>query len=151
MEKGFPAASKTPNSTGANLDKLLAILADKLERTDLIRENITITNAWPYVEYGKTSEAKISQVKKSWNLDRLKGQLAEVSEAVILSGNRSHAVHKHLLKNGGAMIICIPHLGARGLNSVKLDSSFQDTCKSDSTSVQRLRVLANKIISDLLR
>lgn len=144
MEQGFPAASTIANSTGANLNRLLEILATRLNRPEITRNNVTITNAWPYVEFqnqtGRT-EAKISEIKQQWNIDRLFHQLSGIKEVVIACGVRAQVVCRRL--NGlDAKIIEIPHLGARGLNTIELKTNKQS--KSDNNT-KRLEILAERI------
>lgn len=119
-EAGFPAAK----TTGKNLDNLLMLLSRELKREDLIRDCITITNAWPIVEYREKtgrSEATEQEVKDAENIERLKRELDNVLEFVIFCGDRAKAASESLQLKERPKFIHVKHLGTRGLLSIQTD------------------------------
>lgn len=118
---GYPAA----RATGRNLELLLALLGEALGRDDLTRENITITNAWPEVEYrertGRT-EASVREVLAPENVERLKRELDEVVELVIFCGGRAKALAPLLRLRHRPRMVFIKHPGLRGLSTIRSDA-----------------------------
>lgn len=118
---GKPAAGKT----GTNLVLLLGLLN---ERSDLefTREAITITNAWDQIEYKNEtgrSEAKLSEIYASDNLQRLTNELNHINRLIICSGEKAYnAVGKIKdLLNKKVTIVKIRHLGYQSLNQISTD------------------------------
>ncbi|OGU06652.1 MAG: hypothetical protein A2075_08715 [Geobacteraceae bacterium GWC2_58_44] len=113
---GHPAAQ----STGKNLDTLLLLLSQALNRNDLTRANITITNAWPEVEYqAKTgrSEATAKEVEGAGNIERLQQELEDVTDFVIFCGAKAAAVARNLRLKYRPKFVYMRHPGLRGLSS----------------------------------
>lgn len=118
---GRPAA----RSTGKNLEILLELLAGALGRDDLHREEVTITNAWPKVEYraktGRT-EASEREVCAPENVERLRRELDEVTELVIFCGRKARAVAPLLRLKHRPSFVFISHPGLRGLSMIHSDA-----------------------------
>jgi hypothetical protein len=117
---GYPAA----RHTGRNLELLLSLLARELNRDDLSRGNITISNAWPRVEYrAKTgrSEATLKEVESADNVKRLQHELEEVTDFVIFCGARAKAAARHLQLGHKPRLVFIRHPGLRGLSLMATD------------------------------
>lgn len=107
---GFPAAE----ITGKNLNNLLILLSKELKRDDLIRSNITITNAWPSIEYRektRRSEATKQEVNDAKNIERLKLELDNVLEFVIFCGDRARVASESLQLKERPKFIYVKHLG----------------------------------------
>lgn len=144
-QAGRPAAA----ATGRNLDRLLALLAPALKRGDLARERVTITNAWPRVEYrAKTgrSEATDREVLAPNNLRRLQLELEEISDLVIFCGRRARAVAVHLRLKHRPCFVYIEHLGLRGLSLLRKDvqgraivAADKFGCQAAGMSLRRLQ------------
>lgn len=117
---GYPAAK----GTGRNLDLLLSLLAAALGRTDLARENVTITNAWPFVEYkaktGRT-EATEREITSPENVARLQRELQDVTDFVIFCGTRPKLVSGYLKLSHRPRFVFVRHLGLRGLSTICTD------------------------------
>jgi uracil-DNA glycosylase len=117
---GCPAAG----ITGKNLDTLLSLLAEALHRSDLSRENITITNVWPTVEYrARTgrSQATGKEACAPGNLQRLQGELSEITDLVIFCGERAREAARKLSLERKPKLVFIGHPGLRGLSSIHRD------------------------------
>lgn len=117
---GHPAA----RGTGRNLEMLLSILSIALGRNDLTREEITITNAWPQVEYlSKTgrSEATAREVTAPENIHRLEQELEDVGDFIVFCGERAKTVSKILKLKNNPRFVYIEHLGLRGLSLIRKD------------------------------
>lgn len=118
---GHPAA----RGTGRNLDILLSLLGQALGRDDLNRENVTITNAWPRVEYRERtgrSEASEREVVSPDNVERLRRELYEVTDLVIFCGKRAAAVAPLLRLKHRPSLVFIKHPGLRGLSLIRTDA-----------------------------
>lgn len=121
---GRPAAG----TTGRNLETLLSLLNQLLRRDDLSRANVTITNAWPHVEYRtKTgrSEASRKELLEAKNLERLRQELEEISDMVIFCGEKARIVSMYLELEHHPTFVYIDHLGLRGLCSIRRDVNGQ--------------------------
>lgn len=117
---GYPAAK----TTGNNLNKLLSLLSDALGRSNLTRSNITITNAWPSVEYKEKtgrSEATEKEVVVPNNLNRLEQELSDITEFVIFFGDIADATSHKLELAKKPRFINVEHLSTRGLLSIRND------------------------------
>ncbi len=158
-------AAKT---TGRNLDILLSILSNVLGRSDLIRHNITITNAWPRVEYKALtgrSEATENEVITQHNIERLEQELLDVTEFVIFCGDRAKIASHKLLLEKCPKRIYVEHLGTRGLLSIKNDVYGQPIVAAGAQKLagtkmskrqiqnenteRRLEVVANEVVKQL--
>lgn len=109
-------------TTGKNLDLLLAKLGPLIGIPDLVRSDVTVTNAYTGVEYkAKTrrSEASFAEVRQDDNISRLNAELARVSDLVIFCGDRAYAVAELVTLFAGVKWVRIPHLGMQGLNQIK--------------------------------
>ena len=117
---GRPAAK----TTGKNLEILLSLLSRALDRSDLARSDITITNAWPCVEYqAKTgrSEATAHELKAAYNLQRLERELEDITDFVIFCGAKARYVAQCLKLKHDPKFVYIRHLGSRGLLLIRSD------------------------------
>jgi hypothetical protein len=161
---GYPAA----RITGRNLDTLLMLLSKALKRSDLTRSNITITNAWPLVEYkAKTgrSQATAREIKAPDNLKRLEQELAEITDFIIFCGARAGAVSQELRLKNKPKLVLIQHLGLRGLSLIAIDVSGEPIVAADiqlssgkkihrkivqsANTEKRLAVLVHSIVTQL--
>jgi uracil-DNA glycosylase len=116
---GRPAAK----ATGKNLELLLSILGEALGR-DLSREKVTITNAWPEVEYrGKTgrTEASPKEITAAENVARLQQELQDITDFVIFCGERARLVAGKLRLKHHPKLVFIRHPGLRGLSTINTD------------------------------
>lgn len=118
---GHPAAG----NTGRNLERLLNIIGPHLKLPHLSRDQITITNAWPEVEYvakTKRSEASNPEIVQAKNLDRLAEELQHISVLIIFCGAKARLASTKLLEDKllhcSAQIGFLPHLGNQGLNKI---------------------------------
>lgn len=158
---GHPAAG----ATGKNLDTLLSLLSKALHRSDLARDNVTITNAWPGVEYpAKTgrSQATTKEVLAPENIERLQRELEEISEMVIFCGEKAAAAARHLLLKRQPKRLYIKHLGLRGLSllgtdvqgetilaaDVQVSAGGKTRIRGDNTE-RRLAVLVDSVLAQL--
>ena len=117
---GHPAAKVT----GTNLSKLLAKLNTSLNRKDLSKREITITNSWNKVEYEKLtgrSEATDREILDSINISRLNSELKGITEFIVCCGNKSKIAIEQCNISKNVKILCLEHLGTRGLNTIKQD------------------------------
>lgn len=161
---GYPAAKMT----GRNLDTLLSLLSIAIGRSDLTRENITITNAWPQVEYkAKTgrSEATTQEITAPENLQRIQHELEEITDFVIFCGEKAKIVSQYLKLKHHPKFAYIEHLGLRGLCLIRRDVSGEPIVAADiqisagtktdkqaiqnENTVKRLAVLARSLVSQL--
>ena len=161
---GHPAAK----ATGKNLEALLSLLAGALNRSDLSRDNITVTNAWPEVEYkAKTgrSEATNREVLAPANIRRLQGELDAISDLVIFCGAKARAVSRRLQLRHRPKYLYLGHLGLRGLSSLKTDVEGEPILSADlqigagrkmskqrmraENTEKRLAVLVDSILTQL--
>ncbi|HGY9571500.1 TPA: uracil-DNA glycosylase family protein [Vibrio harveyi] len=124
-DAGYPAAK----ATGTNLEAMLEKLSVSLQRKDLTRKKITITNAWDRVEFevgdGNTgrSEASDAEVVDKNNIQRLNAELRNISDFIFCCGDKAVlAVSKCKLKER-VKVIPIRHLGNKAINSIKTDVS----------------------------
>lgn len=123
-EAEHPAAK----ATGTNLERLLLKLSHILNKKDLTRKNITITNAWDRVEYvklTKRSEATDGEIRTSENIHRLVKELAHGTEFIVFCGAKAkiaseEIVQSNLLPNKPHFLF-LEHLGTRGLLSISED------------------------------
>lgn len=121
---GHPAAGKT----GRNLELLLAVMSARLGHAALVRDCVTITNAWPQVEYEELtgrSEATTLEILEATNIARLAGELQHVSHLIVFCGEKARRAAAELAKLNllaqEAKIAFVEHLGARGLLSIEQD------------------------------
>jgi len=151
---GHPAAG----STGKNLEILLTLLGKALNRSDLARVNVTITNAWPWVEYrGKTgrTEATAKEIRAAGNIARLQQELAEVTDFVIFCGERARSVSGYLRLERHPRFVFVKHLGLRGLSLIRRDVAGEPIVAAGRRDLQgtnnlrRLEVVAHSIVNQL--
>lgn len=112
--------------TGNNLKLFLAKLGPLIGFDNLVRSDVTVTNAFTGVEYkGKggtgRSEARFEEILQEVNISRLNAELAEISDLVIFCGARATAVSKLVVLRPGTKAACIPHLGMQGINQIAGD------------------------------
>jgi hypothetical protein len=155
-EAGYPAAK----GTGRNLNLLLSLLAEALGRSDLTRENVTITNVWPEVEYlGKTgrSEASVKEITAPANLQRLQQELDEVTDFVIFCGDRARKAARRLKLRHDPKLVFVGHLGLRGLSLINRDAGGERIVAAPKgrrdvqceNTRRRLEVLVQQILRQL--
>lgn len=121
-------------NTGKNLHTFLSILAIKLPRNELVRSNITITNAWSCVEYkAKTnrSEATDQEIVTIPNIGRLRRELDHITEFIIFCGKKAKLASTHFTLKNQPKFIYIEHLGTRGLLSITTDTSGRAIISAD--------------------
>ncbi len=165
---GHPVAKQT----GRNFEKFLQALNQITGKNSFHRNRVTITNSWDQIEYqGKTgrSEADLQEVLSTQNLNRLLDELAHVQEIIFCSGIRAE-VAIGALKSSGQLqdvrILSMPHLGMRGINSIKTDLSGaaiipaekavtlgiiekkEKTTYSSDNTMKRLKVIAAKVMAE---
>ncbi len=128
-------AAKT---TGKNLDKLLKKLSERLNQSDLLRENITITNSWNKVEYKlltHRTEATDKEIFSQGNISRLNDELRNITHFVVCCGDKATSViDKCTLKNN-VKVLSTVHLGTRGLNKISNDLYGQKIINAESQMV----------------
>jgi len=151
---GHPAAG----STGRNLEILLTLLGQALNRSDLARVNVTITNAWPLVEYrGKTgrTEATVKEITAEGNTARLQQELAGITDFVIFCGARARSASGYLRLEHHPRFVFVKHLGLRGLSLIRRDVGGEPIVAAARRDLQgknnlkRLEVVAHSIVSQL--
>ncbi len=146
-DAGYPAAK----TTGKNLNALLSTLSDALSRSDLIRTNITITNAWPIVEYEEKtgrSEATEQEVVAPSNIKRLQQELDDITEFVILCGEMAKAISKKLHLEKNPQFIYVKHWGTRGLMSIVADLDGKPIVAAEAQIFAGSKVSKRKIQSE---
>ena len=152
---GHPAAGMT----GKNLDQLIEFLRSDNRLGDLSRSHITITNAWPSIEYrARTgrSEARDSEILSAANMERLASELNGITMLIVFCGKKAGIACKRLHETSDlpetAMVCTIPHLGTRGLNAIKLESplpSIGDASIGMTSTYRRLQVIAYQLLKRL--
>ena len=161
---GHPAAG----ITGRNLERILSLLSKALHRSDLTRSDITITNAWPKVEYkSKTgrSEATAREVNAPENLERLQQELEEITDFVIFCGETARVVARNLQLKHKPRYVYIRHIGLRGMLLIVTDVQGDRIIAADvrisagcnvsraeiqaSNTEKRLAVVVHSILSQL--
>jgi len=121
---GHPAAG----TTGRNLEELLVLLSSRLGQTTLARDSVTITNAWPEIEYlARTgrSQATDLEIRDATNINRLASELSHVSDLIVFCGDKARIASIELARLSllpqRTKLTYIEHLGARGLLSIVRD------------------------------
>lgn len=116
--------------TGSNLNRLLAMLGQRLDLQPLERAHVTITNAWDRIEYRQKtsrSEATDAEVTQTNNLHRLAGELLHVTELVVFCGCKARLASRELLRldllPNLKHVAFVDHLGMRGLLAIKSDAN----------------------------
>lgn len=144
---GEPAAKVT----GKNLSILLGKLGIALNKSDLDRRNITITNAWSRVEYEKKtgrSEATTSEINSDANIARLRSELVGVTELVVCCGDKAKIAVDACCLSENVKVVFIKHLSTRGLNSIKIDISGVEILPAKSIKSQGDRRSKRRIQND---
>lgn len=152
---GHPAAGVT----GRNLNQLIEFLRSDTRLGDLSRSHITITNAWPTIEYKKRtgrSEARDSEILSSANMERLVSELSGITMLIVFCGKKAGIAGERLKATSGlpesAIVSTVAHLGTRGLNAIKLESplpSSADASIGMTSTNRRLQVIANQLLQSL--
>ena len=123
LEARRPAAGQT----GENLEELLRILTDEWGVSQFHRRaDLTITNSWPGVLYGKPTVPPIRWVKEEWNLSRLKCEIGHIQNWIICFGASARKVALELRARRwllpSCQIVCGHHPAFGGINrQIKLD------------------------------
>lgn len=118
-----PAAGQT----GGNLEVLLQILTDEWGVSQFRRRTeLTITNSWPGVLYGKPTVPPIRWVKEEWNLLRLKGEIGHIQDWIICFGAAARKAALELRARRwlqpSCQIVCGHHPAFGGINRrIKMD------------------------------
>jgi uracil-DNA glycosylase len=150
---GLPAVGPT----GRNLNVLLDLLARRLRRPDLTRQNITVTNASSTVMYeaqdGDTEPSK-ADVQDPKNLCRVQEELREITDFVIFSGQAAKALMGSLQLPNRPKFVHVRHLGLQSLNQIKLqDAGANQTGRAEGVGEdntrRRLEIVADEITEQL--
>lgn len=131
-EKSTPPGP-AKGQTGVNLEVLLEILSLQPETNGICREKITITNAWPRVEYKKAtgrSEATKEEILDYDNIDRLAKELITIKKYIFVSGKKAEIavmklIEENKLKNS-VRVFKFRHLGNQSLNQIKEDKNGEE-------------------------
>lgn len=155
---GHPAAGKT----GANYDDVAR--AGRKFNLDLpSRGEARITNAWSQVESRGTtgrSEATNGEIRQPENIKRFAKEVGRETSVLIASGKRAAAAVDEAKRRGKigdqVKVVKIPHLGDRGLNSIKQDTNGNPIRPGRTPEEQRANALKRadvvaKSISDQLK
>ena len=157
-------------TTGKNLSTLLELLNKKLNKYELSREQITITNALTEIEYKKETnrtEASDEEIISIDNLRRLKSELINIENIIVCCGKKAMLgicqVKCDLNKN--CKVLYIKHLSTRGLIKIKNDMDGKEILSAeaqrrngDSRSIKkiqndntlkRLEIICQNIIKQL--
>ena len=137
--------------TGENLSILIRYLKDnentKHYFTSSNKYDYRITNAYTEVLYkqknGRT-EPKMSEIKSSENVTRLKSELKDFS-IIILCGKKAQKAYECLGIEKKIKVINIKHLGMQGLNHVPIDESVPQKKRTD----ERLKMIARHIAEEI--
>ncbi|EFI67586.1 hypothetical protein BFZC1_15525 [Lysinibacillus fusiformis ZC1] len=150
MKLKRPAAG----TTGTNLDIVLKYL-NNYKGIEWNRENITITNSWPNIEYIKftgRSEATKHEITHSDNLERLYDDIKDTTKYIICFGENANYAVNQINQNLLASIISARHLSSRNLNAnIKEDINGNKIIKSttdiekEKNTKARLEVVAKEI------
>lgn len=157
MVDGCPAS---PNGeVGKNLDLLLALLASSTGRSDINRSDVTITYAWPNIEYTELTGRGLPttlQVTNRDNISRLNRELTDITELVICSGTLAEEVYPKLSLPHCPNFVCVRHISERGLatitfdiNGNKLHRNDRDLARKQQNTLDRLAVVADRIMTRL--
>lgn len=146
MYAGRPVVGKT----GDNLNYMLSLLT--FEGKSLSRDKVSITNAWPNIEFnaltGRT-EAKDCEILNVANLNRLDKEIGKETEIIIAFGDKAGiAVGQIVESKSNLLVVCVPHLSLRYLNSnISKDTNGNDimSLPEEKRNFARLEVVANKI------
>lgn len=142
--------------TGKNLEKILEILTSKYGHQGFTRDEICITNAWDQVEYPdktKRSEAKITEILTSNNLDRLVSEVNCINKIIICCGVNATASVLALSYAGklnpNTRVLFLDHIGNQSLNSsikyaldgseIKTYSKAKDKPPNERRSLEKIR------------
>lgn len=160
--------------TGANLEKLLQKIGNRLKREDIKRGVITIANSWDQVEFDQLtgrSEASDEEVCSELNIKRLALEIGFVGEFIVFCGAKARLASdvldaRRLLPNNPKFLF-IDHLSIRGLNAIKqdlhgkiilsADKQLSAGRKDKKQSIQRentdkrLDVLASRLVTQILK
>ncbi|HWI51812.1 MAG TPA: hypothetical protein VNT01_06710 [Symbiobacteriaceae bacterium] len=121
---GRPAAA----GTGKHLALLGAVLSE--QGMDLLaqRGEFTITNAWPRVQYDEAtgrSEATDAEILQPDNLDRLAGEIGDITDCIFCFGDKAYIAISALAGQGrlqpGCRVVRVRHLSMRSLNQIRVD------------------------------
>jgi uracil-DNA glycosylase len=151
---GRPATGQTGRNLRVLLDALAGIartvgaLSERgLTPENLQRGRITIANTWPHPIWRRPedarSEASKAEISMECNLKRL-AELFGAHEVVVLCGRKAQSGFDTLQRSSHAsqvLSIPVPHLGARGLNSIERGQGLSPAAK--------LKGLAQRIANQL--
>ncbi len=147
----MPVAGKT----GDNLKQALGYL--QKARPDLFSSMdphaYRITNAFSEPRHMKDhgrSEAKWSEINTPANLERLWQELEDCT-LVVLCGAKAQSIGKHLLDRFPVWHpVTAPHIGFRGLNTIK-DVAIRTLPKPEDRTAARLAVWSQRVLEQLPR
>ena len=128
QRKGAPAQG----ATGVNLNDLLEIMEEDYCFNCGGRDELTITNAWPRVEYKACTcrtQPKVCEVHNPANLCRLAGELRDIEHLIVCCGDLAKISVNLLQQNGwlrsGVKVAELPHLGNQALNGKYKNGSLR--------------------------
>lgn len=148
--QGRPAAGKS----GENLEEILAEVNKLSETSNWTREKVTITNAWDKAEHiCKTgrSEAKISEIKSTSNINRLFLEVKHTDKYIVCFGKRAETAIQEVIKvhfqdKTPPKLITTRHPGLQSLNRISTDVEGNAILKGQQDATKkRLKVIALEI------
>lgn len=137
--------------TGANLSKLLEKLSLALNRNDLTREKITITNAWDKVEYKNCtgrSEAIDSEICEPKNIKRVKLTIQHTEDFIVCCGEKAQLAVQSCNLNSKVKQVFIQHLSTRSLIQIKKDINGENISSAESLRLDGTGRTLKKIQAD---
>ena len=149
--------------TGNNLQELIRQLDQHQQLQSLHRGHARITNAWRHVEFiGRTgrTEPALYEVLERENLDRLSGELRDISRAIVCCGTPATTAVCRLAALGrlhdGVTVLVSPHLGQTRLNSMfpnRVCNVIQPPPENEDSSAaaSRRRRLRVSLVADWVR
>ncbi|MFD0942931.1 uracil-DNA glycosylase family protein [Savagea faecisuis] len=152
--QGRPAVGKS----GENLKEILTKVNELSKTKNWTREKVTITNAWDKAEHiCKTgrSEAKISEIKSTSNINRLFYDVEHTEEYIICFGKRAQMAIKQVIKSHfqnkkSPKIINTRQPGFQSLNRITKDIEGNTILKGQKDATRRrLQVIAHEIFEQM--
>jgi len=146
--KNKPASGQT----GKNLEIVLIYLRESGFH-GFTREDITITNVWPNVEFKnetKRTEASFKEIVNPENINRLIKELENVEDAIIFCGEKAQSAIESI-RNGlkkSVKIIKIRHLSLQSINNIKIPNDTNIKLSKERNE-KRLKKVTEIILNDL--